>query len=394
MTRAELRRFVDSSTGAMLVDLEQLVGIETPSDDRPALAAGADWVQEWIERRLGPPTTSRREPGGPHGDTLVLTYAGTGGGASAGPVCLLGHYDTVWPLGTLGSMPFARDGDVLRGPGVFDMKAGLVQAVWAVRALAETGSACPPVRFVLNGDEEIGSPASRRHIEEQCRDAAAVLVFEPSAGGAVKTARKGIGMFDVSLAGIEAHAGLDPGVGASAISALAELVQAAHGLTDLGAGTTVNVGVVSGGSRSNVTAGAAQAGIDVRVATSAEAARIDGALQAWRPSDPRVGVRVDGGWPRPPMTRSAAIGALFERAAGLASELGFDLGDTSVGGASDGNFAAALGRPVLDGFGAVGDGAHSRHEQATVSGLVQRTELAAVLLAALAADGSASTDAR
>jgi glutamate carboxypeptidase len=392
-TRAELRRFVGSSTGEMLADLEQLVGIETPSDDPTALAAGADWVLEWIERRLGPPTMSRREPGGPHGDTLVLTYPGTGGGTAAGPVCLLGHYDTVWPLGTLGSMPFEVSGDVLRGPGVFDMKAGLVQAVWALRALARTGCARPPVRLVLNGDEEIGSPASRRHIEEHCRDAAAVLVFEPSADGAVKTARKGIGMFDVALTGTEAHAGLDPGAGASAITALAELVQAVHGLTDLGAGTTVNVGVVSGGSRPNVTAGTAHAGIDVRVATSAEAARIDEALQAWRPADPRVGVRVDGGWARPPMTRSSAIGSLFDRTARLASELGFDLAETSVGGASDGNFAAALGRPVLDGFGAVGEGAHSRQEQATVSGLVQRTELAAALLAALATDEEGSTRA-
>jgi glutamate carboxypeptidase len=390
---AELRRFVHHSTGAMLEDLEQLVRIETPSDDRPSLDAGAAWLRQWMDRRLGPPASHRREPGGPHGDTLVVTYAGTGGGAGAGPVCLLGHYDTVWPLGTLDSMPFEVSGDVLRGPGVFDMKAGLVQAVWALRALAQTGCARPPVRLVLNADEEIGSPASRPVIEEQCRDAAAVLVFEPSAGGAVKTARKGIGMFDVSLAGSEAHAGLDPGAGASAISALAELVQAAHGLTDLGAGTTVNVGVVSGGSRPNVTAGAAHAGIDVRVATSAEAARIDDALQAWRPSDPRVGVRVDGGWARPPMTRSAAIGSLFDRAARLASELGFDLAETSVGGASDGNFAAALGRPVLDGLGAVGDGAHSRQEQATVSGLVERTVLAAALLAALAADEEDSTRA-
>jgi glutamate carboxypeptidase len=383
---AELRRFVHDSTGAMLDDLEQFVRIETPSDDRSSLDAGAAWVQQWMDRRLGPPTSYRRESGGPHGDTLVFSYAGTGAGAAAEPVCFLGHYDTVWPVGTIASMPFDVTGDVLRGPGVFDMKAGLVQAVWALRALEQTDRPRPPVRLVVNGDEEIGSPASRRHIEEQCRDAGAVLVFEPSADGAVKTARKGIGMFDVTLTGVEAHAGLDPRAGASAISALAEFVQLAHGLADLADGTSVNVGLVSGGTRHNVTAGAAYAGIDVRVATAAEAARIDDAFAAWRPSDPRVQVRVEGGWPRPVMTRSAGIGWLFAQAADVAAGLGLRLEETAVGGASDGNFAAALGRPVLDGLGAVGDGAHSRGEHATVSGLVERTVLAAALVAALAGE--------
>jgi glutamate carboxypeptidase len=382
---AELRRFVHASTGAMLEDLEHFVRIETPSDDRPSLDAGADWVRQWMDRRLGPPESYRREPGGPHGDTLIVEHAGSGAGTSAEPVCILGHYDTVWPVGTLESMPFDRTGDVLRGPGVFDMKAGLVQAVWALRALDQTGCPRPPVRWVINGDEEIGSPASRRHIEEQCRDAGAVLVFEPSADGAVKTARKGIGTFDVTLTGAEAHAGLDPRAGASAISALAELIQAAHGLADLDSGTSVNVGLVSGGSRHNVTAGSASAGIDVRVATAAEADRIDAALSAWRPSDPRVAVRLEGGWTRPVMARSAGIARLFEQAADIASGLGFGLGETAVGGASDGNFAAALGRPVLDGLGAVGGGAHSRQEHATVSGLTERTVLAAVLISALAA---------
>ena len=210
-----------------------------------------------------------------------------------------------------------------------------------------------------------------------------MLVFEPSAGGAVKTARKGIGMFDVTLTGSEAHAGLDPRAGASAISALAEL---AHGLADLANGTSVNVGLVSGGTRHNVTAGAAHAGIDVRVATAAEATRIDGAFAVWRPSDPRVRVRVESGWPRPVMTRSAGIGRLFAQAADVAAGLGLRLEETAVGGASDGNVAAALGRPVLDGLGAVGDGAHSRGEHATVSGPVERTVLAAALVAALAGE--------
>ncbi len=383
---AELRRFVHASTGAMLEDLEQFVRVETPSDDRPALDAGAAWVEQWIDRRLGPGSSRRRVPGGPHGDTLVFQWAGAGAGAGAPPVCLLGHYDTVWPLGTLASMPFTVDGDVLRGPGVFDMKAGLVQVVWALRALAETGGARPPVRLVVNGDEEIGSPASRPDIEEQCRDAAAVLVFEPSADGALKTARKGIGMFDVTLTGVEAHAGLDPGAGASAISALAEFVLMAHGLADPAAGTSVNVGLVSGGSRANVTAATARAGIDVRVATEQEGARINAALTGWRPSDSAVRVRVDGGWVRPVMVRTPEIGNLFHRAARIAEGVGLALTETAVGGAGDGNFAAALGRPVLDGLGAVGHGAHSRQEHATISGLVERTAFTAALLSALSSE--------
>jgi glutamate carboxypeptidase len=381
---AALRRWVSTHTADMLDDLGDYVRTETPSDDLTALSAGRDWVVSWVERRLGPPAAMRTVPGGAHGDTVVLDYAGTGEGAETGTIAVLAHYDTVWPLGTLEELPFTVDGDVIRGPGVFDMKAGLVQAVWAVRALEAGGLARPPLRLVLNGDEEIGSPASRPVIEDACRDAAAVLVFEASAGGAVKTARKGVGLFDVTLTGVEAHAGLDPTAGASAIIALAQLVTEFTALTDLTAGTSVNVGVVSGGTRRNVTAGSAQAGIDVRVADQAEADRIERAITGWRPADPRVTARVDGGWNRPVMARTPEIADLFERAKAMAGGLGIDLQETAVGGASDGNFAAALGRPVLDGFGAIGAGAHARDEHATVSGMVERAALAGAVLASLA----------
>jgi glutamate carboxypeptidase len=381
---AALRQWVSTHITDMLDDLGDYVRTETPSDDLAALSAGREWVVSWVERRLGPPAAIRTVPGGAHGDTVVLDYAGTGEGAEAGTVVVLAHYDTVWPLGTLEELPFTVDGDVIRGPGVFDMKAGLVQAVWAVRALEAGGLARPPLRLVLNGDEEIGSPASRPVIEDGCRDAAAVLVFEASAAGAVKTARKGVGLFDVTLTGVEAHAGLDPTAGASAITALAQLVTEFTALTDLAAGTSVNVGVVSGGTRRNVTAGSAQAGIDVRVADQAEADRIERAITGWRPADPRVTARLDGGWNRPVMARTPEIAELFERARAVAGRLGIDLQETAVGGASDGNFAAALGRPVLDGFGAVGAGAHARDEHATVSGMVERAALAAAVLASLA----------
>ncbi|MGR6320100.1 M20 family metallopeptidase [Micromonospora soli] len=376
--------FLRAHRDDMLADLAAYVRLETPSDDLEALARGRDWVSAWVQQRLGPAAVARTEPGGDHGDTLVLDYAGTQQAAAAAPVAVLAHYDTVWPLGTIEDIPFTVTGDIIRGPGVFDMKAGLVQAVWALRALDALGLPRPPVRLILNGDEELGSPASRPVIEEACQGAAAVLVFEASAAGAVKTARKGVGLFDLTLTGVEAHAGLDPTAGASAITALAEFVLHATALTDLQAGTTVNVGVVDGGTRRNVTAGSAHAGIDVRVATTEEADRVERELREWRPSNPLVRARVDGGWNRPVMARTPAIADLFTRAQGLARQLGFELREIAVGGASDGNFAAALGLPVLDGVGAVGSGAHARDEHATVSGLLERGALAAALVTSLA----------
>ncbi|MFB9835732.1 M20 family metallopeptidase [Actinoallomurus acaciae] len=377
---SDLLEWMRAGAGEMLGDLGEYVRLETPSDDLDRLAAGRDWVVAWLGRRLGAPASVRTHPGAPHGDTVVIDYPGSG----SGPVVILAHYDTVWPVGTLAELPFSVDGDVIRGPGVFDMKAGLVQAVWALRGLRAAGRTCPQVRLVLNGDEEIGSPSSRPVIENACRDASAVLVFEASADGAVKTARKGVGLFDVTLTGVEAHAGLDPTAGASAIIALAEFVLAATALTDLAAGTTVNVGVAGGGTRRNVTAGSAHAGIDVRVADEAETRRVERALTEWRPADPRVGVRLDGGWNRPVMARTPAVADLYERARALAKDIGLDLRETAVGGASDGNFAAALGVPVLDGFGAVGAGAHARTEHATVSGMIERAALAATVIGSFA----------
>jgi glutamate carboxypeptidase len=377
-TSGKVTDWIAEHTADMLDDLREYVGIETPSDDVDALRRGREWVTAWVTDRLGPASSATTHGGGEHGDTVVLDFDADGVGGVT--VAMLAHYDTVWPVGTLAAIPFSVSDDTIRGPGVFDMKAGLVQAVWAVQALSALGLPRPALRLVLNGDEEIGSLSSRPVIEDACRDATEVLVFEASAGGAVKTARKGVGIFDVTLTGVEAHAGLDPTAGASAITALAALVDDVHALTDLEAGTTANVGLVHGGTRRNVTAGQAIAGVDIRVAVQTESDRVEHALHGWRPADPRVQVRVDGGWNRPVMARSAGTAALYERARSLAADLGFDLREVSVGGASDGNFAAALGRPVLDGLGAVGDGAHARSEHATVSGMVERATLTAALL--------------
>jgi glutamate carboxypeptidase len=377
---AELRAWIAGHRAELLADLSAYVSLETPSHDKALLDTALDWLDGYLETRLGAPAATRRTGGGAYGDIRVNDYPGTGS-----PVLLLAHYDTVWPAGTLAGWPFTVEGDHVTGPGVFDMKAGLVQLVWALRALDAAGLQRPPLRLLLNGDEEIGSPASRPLIEQAAGDAAAVLVFEASADGALKTERKGVGIFQLEFTGVEAHAGLEPAKGASAIDELARAVRRLHDLTDLESGTTVNVGVVSGGSGANVVAGAACADVDVRVASQAEAARVDAALAELRPHDPRASIEVRGGWNRPVMERTPGTARLFEQAWEVAARLGLDLRECSVGGASDGNFAAALGRPVLDGLGAVGAGAHARHEHISVDGMIERAALAAALLRDLAA---------
>jgi glutamate carboxypeptidase len=238
--------------------------------------------------------------------------------------------------------------------------------------------------LVINGDEEVGSPFSRPLLEEAVDGADAVLVFEGSADGAVKTARKGVGLFQVRATGVESHAGLDPEAGASAIGEIARVVTTLHGAADLAAGTTINVGVLHGGRRPNVVAGSAEARLDVRVATPEELERVSGLLDSLTAVDPRVEIEVTGAWNRPVMTRTTEIAQMYELARAVASRIGVDLDEASVGGASDGNFVAALGIPVLDGFGAVGAGAHAAHEHVSVAGMLERTALAAGVLATFA----------
>ncbi|MEW9550995.1 M20 family metallopeptidase [Nonomuraea sp. NPDC050783] len=389
----ELRAWLGRHREEMLADLAAYVSLETPSNDKALLDAGLRWLDGWLEARLGAPAATRLVDGGApgqgggrgeagvYGDARLNDYPGLG----EVPVLLLAHYDTVWPAGTLAGWPFTVDGDRATGPGVFDMKAGLVQLVWALRALEAAGLARPPLRLLLNGDEEIGSPLSRPLIEETAESAAAVLVFEASGDGALKTARKGVGIFRLGITGLEAHAGLEPAKGASAVDELARAVRYLHDLSDPDAGTTVNVGVVSGGTASNVVAGAAWAEVDVRVSSQAEADRIATALAELRPHDERAVIEVRGGWNRPVMERGPGTARLFALARKVAAGMGLELEECSVGGASDGNFAAALGLPVLDGLGAVGHGAHARHEYVSVEGMLERAALTAALLHALAA---------
>jgi glutamate carboxypeptidase len=377
-----LHSWLDEHRQHLVDDLVALAELETPSNDPELLSRGLKHLEEWVTDRLGAPAERTQHRSEDHGDVLILDYPGDG----PQPLLALGHYDTVFDAGTLQHWPVQVDGDRLCGPGVFDMKGGLVQLVWALRALSQLAMPRPPVRLLLNGDEEIGSPFSRPILEAAGTDTAAVLVFEASADGAVKTARKGVGLFDIAAHGVESHAGLDPLAGASAVGEIARVITTLHDAADLRRGTSINVGTVRGGTRANVVAGTASVSIDVRVAADEERRRVDELLASLAPHDNRVTLEVTGDWNRPVMTRTDDIAHMYQLARATGRRMGVELRETSVGGASDGNFLAAHGLPVLDGLGAVGGGAHARHEHVSITGMVERSALAAGLIATFTPD--------
>jgi glutamate carboxypeptidase len=311
-----------------------------------------------------------------HGNALEARFGPRRPGRdSAEPILLLGHLDTVWPIGTLRSMPCrVRDGR-LWGPGSLDMKAGVAMAAAAIELLMEADLLRREIIVLLNGDEEIGSPASRPITEQLARACAAVYVLEPAQGLAYKTARKGIGDWRIQVKGLAAHAGVDFEKGANALLELARAIETVSRWTDLKRGLTVSVGVAAGGTKSNVIPANAQADIDVRIPRLADGPRIARKFSSLRPADPRCTLTVTGGINRPPMERSRGGVRLFRMARALARELGFELQEASTGGGSDGNFTAALGIPTLDGMGAVGEGAHAPHESVFVEHLAPRTAL-------------------
>jgi glutamate carboxypeptidase len=356
--------------------LTGLAEIESPSTDRAALERCAARLAAAC-RETG--ARVRREAGAPTADHVVAEWPGQGR-----PILLLGHFDTVWPVGQLARMPVRQVDGRLHGPGVLDMKAGLAIALTAMKVLVASvpEPSRPPVTLLATSDEETGSATSRPVIEALARASAAALVLEPAIpGGALKTARKGVGEFEVRVHGVAAHAGADPSAGASAVHELARQVAAMTALADPAAGLSVNVGVIEGGTRSNVVAEQARARVDVRVSRAADGARIEAALNALRPLDPRVRLEVRGGINRPPMERGPGVAALFALARDVARSWGEDLTEGATGGASDGNFTAALGVPTLDGLGGVGDGPHALHEHAIVDFLPRRAALLAGLLA-------------
>ncbi len=381
-----IRRAVEGHAGWMRDVLRRLVEAESPSDDKAAVDACGTVAAGTAEGIGGQVKRHRQRE---FGDVLEVRW-GRRAEARSGGILLLGHLDTVWPLGTIQKMPWreaaGKGGPRIYGPGVLDMKAGVAMALTAMRVLGELGAgqvATRPVTLLLNSEEEIGSPVSRAITERLAPKAEAVLVLEPAQGLACKTARKGVGQYRLEVTGVAAHSGVDFGRGHSAVLELARLLEKVAEFTDLRVGRTVNSGVIGGGTRSNVIAERAWAEVDVRVARTSDAGKLDRMFRGLRCMDKKCKLRISGGLNRPPMERSRGTVALFRKARGIAAELGFKLDEAATGGGSDGNFTAALGVPTLDGLGAVGEGAHAAHEHVVTEHLVPRTALLAGLIASI-----------
>jgi glutamate carboxypeptidase len=356
------------SVEAMLDDLRTLVEIESPSLDLDALQASAEALAAMIERLLGRPATLVDSPAGPH-------VHWSGGGDPK--VLLLGHHDTVFPLGTLAARPFAVADGRVTGPGVFDMLAGIVQALHGLSTLDDLSG----VELLFSADEEVGSAASRELIEERALACGAVLVLEPSAdGGALKTGRKGCGTFDVVVHGRASHAGLDPEQGVNALVEVAHQVLAINEFGRPEVGTTVTPTVANAGTADNVVPALGRIKVDVRVESADEKDRVEAAMASLRPVDPDATIEVSGAINRPPMPESASTTLMP-----LAEAVAPGIEGYAVGGGSDGNFTAAIGVPTLDGLGAVGGGAHADHEYVVVDTMSDRARLIAGLVAQICA---------
>jgi glutamate carboxypeptidase len=358
-----------------LKNLRQLVEVESPSEDPAAVNGAQELTASWAAS-LGARIKRHRQKS--FGDVYELRFGPKS--SRQKPLLLLSHLDTVWPLGTLKSMPWREHDGKIYGPGTLDMKAGVVMALTAISVLKDL-NLLRPITLLINSEEEIGSEVSRPITEKLALESSAVFVLEPAQGLALKTARKGVGHFDIHVTGIGAHSGVDFERGHSAVLELARQIERIAAFTDLKRGLTVNPGVISGGTRSNVIAAEAHAEIDVRIARASDEKRVDKLFAALKPIDKACALTITGGINRPPMERKAGTVALFKQAKKLAAQLGFELNEASTGGGSDGNFTAALGVPTLDGMGAIGAGAHAAHEHIVAEHIVPRTALLAAMLA-------------
>ena len=377
-TWRERLSYLEERQDQLVQSVRELVEIESPSDNKQA----ADRLGQFLAGKfeaIGGKTFFHRSPD--FGDHLQVDFAGKN--TTAKPVLLLGHYDTVYPLGTLASMPCRIANGQLHGPGAFDMKSGLGLMLHALAALkAKDGELPRPVTVLLVSDEEVGSHSSRRITEAMAKQCAAVLVLEPAAGlrGAVKTARKGVGEYTLKVTGVSAHAGLDPSKGHSAILELTRQVMTISKLADLRRGLSLNVGLIQGGTRTNVIPAEASAIIDVRIQRAKQAAGIDRKLRSLKPFDKHCTVAITGGINRMPMERSSGVVSLYKKAQNIAQQVGWRLEEAAVGGGSDGNFTAGMGIPTLDGMGGVGNGAHAAHEHIVISELPRRALLLAGMI--------------
>ncbi|HEX8457951.1 MAG TPA: M20 family metallopeptidase [Pyrinomonadaceae bacterium] len=387
LKQSEARALTDyfaAREGELLTFMRALVETESPSGDREGNAAVVSLLAE-AARGLGVETEVTLESDAEYGSHLLVRAFGARTDGDALTTLILGHTDTVHPRGSITARPWREEDGRIYGPGIFDMKANCALALEALRACATLGMRpASPVSVLLTCDEEVGSHSGRALVEAESRRAARVLVFEPSApGGRAKTARKGTSSYTLRAAGIAAHAGLDPEKGASAVLEIARQIERVHQFNDPSRGLTVNAGVVTGGTRSNVVAAEAHTEVDVRFSTMGDALRMDETFMNLRPCDARVKLSVEGGINRPPLERTEAVVKLYEQARRIASVFGFELGEASVGGASDGNFAAAVGATVLDGLGIAGDGAHAAHEHINRADIARRGALLAALLVTL-----------
>ncbi len=374
--------FAEAKQPSIVALIRELARCESPSDQPHAVNRFVQLLAE----RLDGAANVKTLPGGRFGHHLRAEFKLPGAKPDGGKILVLAHSDTVWPLGTLAQMPLREEEGRLWGPGVLDMKSGIAFFIFAIHTLRMLEI---PVRrnilFQANSDEEVGSHTSRAFTEEAARHSAFALLLEPGTGlkGKLKTARKGVGDYTVTVKGKASHAGVDFEAGASAVLELARQIPKIAALTNRKQGITVNPGVISGGTRPNVVAAEARAEVDIRIAKAKDAAALDKKFRALRPIDKRCSIFVEGGLNRPPMERSPAIRGLFEKARECAKELGTKLEESSTGGGSDGNFTAALGVPTLDGLGGVGEGAHAANESILLDRIADRTALLAMLLSQL-----------
>jgi glutamate carboxypeptidase len=376
MDAKAIAALVETQQQWIYASLRALVEQESPTEDRQSVNVAVTLIETW-SRDLKPRVRRHRQRD--FGDILELRFGPLR--SQRKPILLLGHLDTVWPTGTLNDMPWREAQGRFWGPGVLDMKAGVVMALAAIKSLHEV-KLLRPVTLLLNSEEEVGSPVSRAITERLAKESASVFVLEPAQGLAYKTARKGVGQYNVEVTGVAAHSGVDFERGHSAILELARLIETISGFTNLPRGLTVNCGVIAGGTRSNVVASHAVTEVDVRIAKAADAAYIERLFRRLRVTDQHCKLKITGGLNRPPMERRPGTIALFKQARRLADELGFALDEASTGGGSDGNFTAALGIPTLDGMGAVGEGAHAANESVVIEHLLPRTALLAAMIAA------------
>jgi len=370
---SSVQAYLQEHTDSLFADLRLLVSAESPSTDKGAVDACGEVLREIMAQRLG--ASVEVIPREAYGDHLVFTV-GNGSKRTA----ILGHFDTVWDIGRL---PMKMEDGKFYGPGVLDMKAGLVQAIWATKALIDLELLNDrEIRFLCSSDEELGSPSSREWIESEAVQCEQVLVVEPATShtNALKIERKGTGRFDIKIKGRAAHAGNNPEDGVSAVHEMAEQILFLHGLNAPELGTTLNVGIAKGGQRTNVVADSAELSVDLRVSSVSEARRIEGLVNAMKPCLAGAQVSVTGGLVRPPLEYTPANQALFAVAQDAASALGIQIEGASVGGGSDGNFTSAVGVPTLDGLGATGVGPHAIHEHIIISDLPVRAALLAELI--------------